>query len=351
MFCSRCQIVVCLADQIPWDSSSSARPCLERMGKSQSKMTEEDFAFVVKHSTLGPGEIKVLSTLSQQTMYHWIQHLIIMLWFRLGMMSSLPSAQMEKSTKKNLSPCIRSLLLPSKKQCKHENHHINSVFQCWLERSFQDVRLLWHWPHWISELQVRWKLSSIHLCLLRRLPQRVDDGSPSGGTVEHGREVGTSLQRDRQLWQWKPLLQRDQGNDLCSEGSGLFSICFLLCDAFLWKRTGDLWEVWQEQRRHCDQGGVCQCAERGQRYCGSSSEIIQLIEWGEVFIVWHRHTQSFLIMKLNYCNIINSWWLSNEPTKESSFSSRACGGGLSQTQTDWMNIGINRRQHPLGRGC
>jgi len=28
------------------------------MGKSQSKMTEEDFAFVVKHSTLGPGEIK-----------------------------------------------------------------------------------------------------------------------------------------------------------------------------------------------------------------------------------------------------------------------------------------------------
>ena len=52
-FCSRCQIVVCLADQIPWDSSSSARPCLERMGKSQSKMTEEDFAFVVKHSTLG----------------------------------------------------------------------------------------------------------------------------------------------------------------------------------------------------------------------------------------------------------------------------------------------------------
>ena len=65
--------------QIPRDSSSSAPPCLERMGKSQSKMTEEDFAFVVKHSTLGPGEIKVLSTLSQQTMYHWIQHLIIML--------------------------------------------------------------------------------------------------------------------------------------------------------------------------------------------------------------------------------------------------------------------------------
>ena len=32
----------------------------ERMGKSQSKMTEEDFAFVVKHSTLGPGEIKVI---------------------------------------------------------------------------------------------------------------------------------------------------------------------------------------------------------------------------------------------------------------------------------------------------
>jgi len=28
------------------------------MGKSQSKMTEEDFAFVVKHSALGPGEIK-----------------------------------------------------------------------------------------------------------------------------------------------------------------------------------------------------------------------------------------------------------------------------------------------------
>ena len=75
-FCSRCQIVVCLAAQIPWDSSSSAPPCLERMGKSQSKMSEDDFAFVVKHSTLGPGEIKVLSTPSQQTMCHWIQHLI-----------------------------------------------------------------------------------------------------------------------------------------------------------------------------------------------------------------------------------------------------------------------------------
>merc|ERR1711962_402594 len=55
---SRCQIVVCLGAQIPRDSSSSAAPCSERMGKSQSKMTEEDFAFVVKHSTLGPGEIK-----------------------------------------------------------------------------------------------------------------------------------------------------------------------------------------------------------------------------------------------------------------------------------------------------
>ena len=39
-------------------------------------MTEEDFAFVVKHSTLGPGEIKVMANLSQQTMYHRIQHLI-----------------------------------------------------------------------------------------------------------------------------------------------------------------------------------------------------------------------------------------------------------------------------------
>ena len=135
---------------------------------------------------------------------------------------------MEKSAKKNLSPCIRSLLLPSKKQCKHENHHIHSVFQCWLERSFQDVWLLWHWPHWIPELQVKWKLSSIHLCLLCRLHQRVDDGSPSGGTVERGGEVGTSLQQYRQRWQWKPLLQRDQENDLCSEDSGLFSNCFWL---------------------------------------------------------------------------------------------------------------------------
>ena len=45
-------------------------------------MTEEDFAFVVKHSTLGPGEIKVLSTLSQQTMYQQlINYVMIQAWY------------------------------------------------------------------------------------------------------------------------------------------------------------------------------------------------------------------------------------------------------------------------------
>ena len=70
---------------------------------------------------------------------------------------------------------------------------------------------------------MRSEFSSIHSLESLRLPQRVDDGTSSGGTVDHGGEVGTSLQQDRQQWQWKPLLQRDQENDLCSEGSGLFS--------------------------------------------------------------------------------------------------------------------------------
>ena len=48
-------------------------------------MSEDDFAFVVKHSTLGPGEIKVMANLSQQTMYHWIQlrinYVMIQAWY------------------------------------------------------------------------------------------------------------------------------------------------------------------------------------------------------------------------------------------------------------------------------
>ena len=105
-------------------------------------------------------------------------------------------------------------------------------------------------------------------------PQGVDDGPQGGCTVDHGRETGIPLQRHRPGLQRKSLLQGGQEDDFWSEGSGDLSFV----DVKWWATllAGDIWEVWQEQRWNCEQGWVCQCAQRWQRYCWSSAEVIHL---------------------------------------------------------------------------